>query len=218
MRYEIRDKIIMGYLVLVRHGESEWNAKSLWTGWTDVGLTEKGREQARTSGNILKGLNFDVCFTSDLKRARQTWEEIRKVLGALDVPTISDAALKERDYGDLTGKNKWKIKEEYGEEQFQIWRRSWDNPPPKGESLKNVYERVVPFYREKILPEIESGKNVIVVAHGNSLRALVKYLENISDEEISKVEMKLGEPYVYKIDGSGKIVSKGIRSIGSGVA
>ncbi len=207
----------MANLVLVRHGESVWNAKALWTGWTDVDLSDTGRKQARDAAEIIKDLSFDICFTSGLKRAQQTWEEIRSSLN-LQIPTTSDKALNERDYGDLTGKNKWKIKEEYGEEQFLIWRRSWDNPPPGGESLKNVYDRVIPYYLNNILPEIQKNKNVIVVAHGNSLRALVKYLENISDDEISSLEMKLGEPYVFKMDQSGKIISKEIRSIGSGVA
>lgn len=204
-------------LILVRHGESVWNAKALWTGWTDVDLSDNGHKQARDAANILKDLDIDICFTSDLKRAKQTWEEIKNSLN-LDIPTTSDKALKERDYGDLTGKNKWKIKEEYGEEQFMIWRRSWDNPPPGGESLKNVYDRVVPYFRDHILPEIQNGKNIIIVAHGNSLRALVKYLENIPDDQISNLEMKLGEPYVFKLDQNGKIISKEIRSIGSGVA
>lgn len=208
----------MANLVLVRHGESEWNAKALWTGWTDVNLSEKGREQARKSGNILKDLKFDICFTSALKRAQQTWDEIKKIINSGNITTISDKALNERDYGDLTGKNKWKIKEEYGEEQFLIWRRSWDNPPPNGESLKMVYERVIPYYKKKILPQLEKGKDIIIVAHGNSLRALVKYLEHISDDEISALEMKLGEPFVYQIDKNGKILSKEIRSIGSEVA
>lgn len=207
----------MANLILVRHGESVWNAKALWTGWTDVDLSDNGHKQARDAADIIKDLKFDICFTSDLKRAKQTWEEIKTSL-KLDIPTISDKALNERDYGDLTGKNKWKIKEEYGEEQFLIWRRSWDNPPPGGESLKNVYERVIPYFQNHILPEIQKDKNIIIVAHGNSLRALVKYLENIPDDEISKLEMKLGEPYVFQIDTSGKIISKEIRSIGTGVA
>jgi 2,3-bisphosphoglycerate-dependent phosphoglycerate mutase len=205
----------MAYLVLVRHGESEWNAKSLWTGWTDVELTERGREQARAAAELLRNMTFAVCFTSALKRAGETWEEIRKIIKATDVPTIVDEALNERDYGDLTGKNKWKIKEEYGEEKFNKWRRGWDNPPPHGESLRDVFERVLPYYKTRILPELERGNNVIIVAHGNSLRALIKYLENIPDKEISKLELGLGEPYVYEIDKEGKIVSKEIRSIGS---
>lgn len=207
----------MAVLTLVRHGESVWNAKSLWTGWTDVDLSENGKKQARDAAEIIKDLNFDICFTSDLKRAKQTWEEI-KIKNNQDIRTISDKALNERDYGELTGKNKWKIKEEYGEEQFLIWRRSWDNPPPGGESLKNVYDRVVPYYTEHIFPQIQNGKNIIIVAHGNSLRALVKYLENIPDSEIADLEMKLGEPYIFQIDSSGKIISKEIRSIGTGVA
>ncbi len=207
----------MAYLVLVRHGESEWNAKSLWTGWKDVELTDKGRKQARAAANIIKDLKFDICFTSDLKRAKETWDEIKKIIKTSSIPVISDKALNERDYGDLTGKNKWKIKEEYGEEQFLKWRRGWDTPPPHGESLKDVYTRVMPYYKTQILPQLEQGKNCIMVAHGNSLRALVKYLENIPDNIISYLELKLGEPYVYQIDNTGKIVSKEIRSIGSRV-
>ncbi len=208
----------MAYLVLIRHGESEWNAKGLWTGWTDVGLTERGREQARSAGEKIRDFSFDVCFTSALKRSQQTWDEIRRVIGAEDVETVMDAALNERNYGDLTGKNKWEVKEQLGEEEFLKIRRSWDYPPPNGESLRHVYERVVPYYESRILPELKSGKNVVIAAHGNSLRALVKFLEEIPDDEISKLEMKLGEPYVYGIDKTGKIVSKEILSIGSGVA
>ncbi len=178
----------MAYLALVRHGESVWNAKGLWTGWTDVGLSDVGREQARSAARILTDIKFDICFTSALKRAKQTWDEIREVNNLTETLTKSFKALNERDYGDLTGKNKWKIKEEYGEEQFQKWRRSWDNPPPNGESLKDVYARVMPCYKQKILPELEQGKNVIIVAHGNSLRALVKYWENITSTKLIKPE------------------------------
>lgn len=208
----------MSYLILTRHGESEWNAKSLWTGWTDVDLTEKGRSQARQAAEVLKDFKIDLCFTSDLKRARQTWEEMSKVLNLENLSVKNYQALKERDYGDLTGKNKWKIKEEYGEEQFQKWRRGWDTPPPNGESLKDVYDRVIPCYSQEISPLLKSGKNIIIVAHGNSLRSLVKHLENIPDSEIANLEMKLGEPYVYQIDDQGKIISKQILSIDSEVA
>ncbi len=205
----------MTYLVLVRHGESEWNAKSLWTGWTDVSLTENGREQARTAGKLLIDIHFDIAFTSALKRAKQTWDEIRKIIGADSLPTTEDKALNERNYGDLTGKNKWTIKEEYGEEQFTKWRRSWDVRPPNGESLHDVYNRVIPYFQKNILPELENGKNVIVVAHGNSLRALIKYLDDIADNEIAKLELGLSEPYVYQIDEKGNVISKQIRSIGT---
>lgn len=205
----------MALLVLVRHGESEWNAKSLWTGLTDVGLTEKGHEQARTAASLLKDKKFDICFTSALSRSKQTWEDISKILCAENIPTTAEPALNERDYGELTGKNKWKIKEEYGEEQFNKWRRGWDFPPPSGESLKDVYNRVVPYFKTNILPELMKGKNVIIVAHGNSLRTLIKYLDNIPDEEIASLELGLSEPYIYEIDNEGKVLSKKIISIGS---
>jgi 2,3-bisphosphoglycerate-dependent phosphoglycerate mutase len=208
----------MAYLVLIRHGQSEWNAKSLWTGWTDVDLTERGREQARDAAEKIKDMSFDICFTSELKRAKQTWGEVSRVIGAENVKTVSDTALNERNYGDLTGKNKWEVEKQLGDEEFLKIRRSWDYPPLNGESLKDVYERVVSYYNSYILPELRGGKNVIVVAHGNSLRALVKLLENISDEKIYKLEMKLGEPFVYEIDSEGGIVSKKILSIGSEVA
>jgi 2,3-bisphosphoglycerate-dependent phosphoglycerate mutase len=205
----------MAYLTLVRHGESEWNALGQWTGWTDVNLSEKGKEQACQSGNILKDIHFDTAFTSDLKRAKQTWQEIRHVTGQTIIPTIEDKALNERDYGDLTGKNKWEVKQEVGEEEFQKLRRSWDYPPPNGESLKMVYERVIPYYEKDILPKLKSGKNVIIVAHGNSLRALLKYLENVPDEKIATVELSLGAPVIYQIDENGKVINKEIRSIGT---
>lgn len=201
----------MAYLVLVRHGESEWNAKGLWTGWTDVNLSEKGREEARQAGEQLKDIHFDLAYTSALKRAQQTWEEMQKVTGQTDIPTTIDKALNERDYGDMTGKNKWQVKEEVGEEEFQKLRRSWDYPPPHGESLKMVYERVIPYYEKEILPKLKEGKNVLVAAHGNSLRALIKYLEDISDEDIPNLELATGGIYVYQIDTEGKVVSKEIR-------
>lgn len=201
----------MAYLVLVRHGESEWNAKGLWTGWTDVSLSEKGIQEAQKAGEEIKDIHLDVAFTSKLKRAQQTLDEIKKILNCESISTYQTTALNERDYGDLTGKNKWKIKEEFGEEQFNKWRRSYDEQPPNGESLHNVYDRVVPYYKETILPELKLGKNVIVAAHGNSLRALVKYLENISDEAIAHLEIATGEVYIYQIDNQGHITSKTIR-------
>lgn len=202
----------MAYLVLVRHGESEWNAKGLWTGWTDIGLSDKGREEAKKAGGALKDITFDAAFVSKLKRAKETLEEMESVWGHKIIPLYEDQALNERDYGDLTGKNKWAIKEEYGEEQFLQWRRGWDFPVPGGETLKDVYSRVVPFYQEKVLPEVQDGKNVLISAHGNSLRALVKYLETISDKDISGLEIATGEVYLYQLDNKGKIVKKEIRT------
>lgn len=201
----------MAYLVLVRHGQSVWNEKGLWTGWTDVDLSEKGREEARAAGETIKDIHFNYAFTSALKRAQQTLQEIKGVLGQ-DIPTIADKALNERNYGDLTGKNKWDIQKKYGDEQFLKWRRGWDEPIQNGETLKDVYARVVPYYQQAILPHLERGENVIIAAHGNSLRSLVKYLETISDEDIARLEIATGEVLIYQINESGEVVSKELRN------
>jgi 2,3-bisphosphoglycerate-dependent phosphoglycerate mutase len=200
----------MSYLILVRHGESIWNAKGIWTGWTDIGLSKKGIEEAKTAGDLIKDLPINTAFTSDLIRAKQTLDEILKIIPKKNIPVIVSPELKERNYGDLTGKNKWKIKKEYGEEQFLKIRRGWDVPIANGESLKDVYSRVLPYYKEHILPLIQQGKNVLISAHGNSLRALIKYLENIADNEISNLEFGTGTVYVYQLDNQGKIISKEI--------
>ncbi|HUQ84947.1 MAG TPA: 2,3-bisphosphoglycerate-dependent phosphoglycerate mutase [Candidatus Limnocylindrales bacterium] len=199
-------------LVLIRHGQSEWNAKGLWTGWSDPSLSELGRKQADEAGKMLKDIHFDVAYTSALLRAVQTLNHIKKAKNQPKIPTVSHKALNERDYGALTGKNKWEVEKEFGEKQFLKWRRGWDEPIPHGESLKDVYERVVPYFKDNILPKLKSGKNIIIAAHGNSLRALVKYLENISDSEISKLEIPVGQIHVYKIDEDGNIVGKEIRN------
>ncbi len=202
----------MAYLVLVRHGESLWNAQGVWTGLTDIPLSDKGRKEARLAGEKIKDILFDSVYTSKLTRAIQTWEEIKKTLYQNSPPgIISDKALNERDYGVYTGKNKWEIQTELGVEQFQKLRRCWDFPVTSGESLKDVYNRVVPYFEKEILPKLKSGKNILISAHGNSLRALVKYLENISDDKISNLEIPTGQVYMYNIDESGKIISKEIR-------
>lgn len=200
----------MSYLVLVRHGKSEWNEKGLWTGWRDIPLAPTGIEEAKRTGEALKDIHFDEAYTSALMRAQQTLEEILKVLNQTP-PITKNEALNERDYGDYTEKNKWDIQNEVGEEEFQKIRRSWDYPPPNGESLKMVYERVLPYFETEILPKLKEGKNIIIAAHGNSLRALVKHLENISDENISTLEIGTGEAYVYELDETGKVVNKEIR-------
>ena len=197
----------MSKLILVRHGESEWNKEGKWTGITDIPLTEKGRREAKEAEKALKTVPIDIAFTTPLSRARETLDIILHTLN-LHIPVTVDAALNEKDYGELTGKNKWKIKEEYGEEQFTKWRRSWDSPPPKGEALKDVYNRVIPYYKENIELLLKEGKNVMIVAHGNSLRALTKELENISDEDIPKLELATGEVWIYDVDTSGKILHK----------
>lgn len=201
----------MATLVLVRHGKSEWNEKGLWTGWRDVPLAQKGFEEAKETGSQLKDIHFDLAYTSALVRAQQTLQTILEVTNQTSIPITQNKALNERDYGDYTEKNKWDIQREMGEEVFQKIRRSWNFPPPNGESLKMVYERVLPYYQLEIEPKLKSGKNIIIAAHGNSLRALVKHLENISDDEIAELEIGTGEAYVYAIDENGRIVSKEIR-------
>ena len=193
----------MAYLILVRHGESEWNKSGIWTGWTDIPLSEKGKEEARIAGERSKNFSIDLAYTSPLIRAKQTLDEIKNVLSLEDLFTIENQALTERNYGIYTGKNKWDVQKELGEEKFQKIRRGWDSPIPSGETLKDVYNRVVPYYESEILPKLKMGKNVLIVAHGNSLRALVKYLENMSDEDVEKLEIPTGESKVYTVNSSG---------------
>lgn len=200
----------VSFLALVRHGESLWNALGQWTGWTDIDLSDNGREEARRSATVLKDISFHIAHTSDLRRAQETLEIILREL-KLEIPIKKHHAIKERNYGSLTGKNKWKIKQEYGEEQFMLWRRSWDHPVPDGESLKDVHARVIPYYKKHILPDLKKGKHVLVSAHGNSLRALVKHLENISDSEIPHLEIATGEVYLYHFE-KGAVVKKEIRA------
>jgi 2,3-bisphosphoglycerate-dependent phosphoglycerate mutase len=201
----------MSYLILVRHGQSEWNEKGLWTGWTDVSLNDTGRGEAKNTALALKGLPVDTGYSSDQIRAKET---LSIILGALDIkiPVKETPALRERNYGVYTGKNKWEVKESVGDVIFQKIRRSYDYPIQDGESLKQVYDRVAPFYESEILPEIRNQKNIIIVASGNSLRALVKKLENISDENISSLEIRTAESYVYELDSEGNIVKKEIRA------
>lgn len=201
----------MAYLVLVRHGESEWNAKGIWTGWTDILLSDKGRQEAKDAAEQLRGIKFDIAFTSTLSRAKETLEIIKQTLGIPDLPTIQSPALNERDYGDYTGKNKWEVKKQLGLEDFQKLRRGWNWPVPNGETLRDVYERSVPYYQQEILPKIQEGKNVLISAHGNSLRALVKYLDGLSDSDVESLEIATGEVIVYKIDENGNISSKEIK-------
>lgn len=190
----------MPQLILVRHGQSEWNLQNKFTGWVDVDLTKQGEDEARTAGILLKEYKINYLFTSVLKRAIGTADIILEEMGNPEIPFERDEALNERHYGDLQGQNKEEIGEKYGQEQLHIWRRSYDIAPPGGESLLNTRERVLPYYKEKIEPLLKQGKNVLVVAHGNSLRALVMYLENISKEEIPSLNIPTGTPYVYDLD------------------
>jgi 2,3-bisphosphoglycerate-dependent phosphoglycerate mutase len=205
----------MAYLVLVRHGQSAWNELGQWTGLTDVELTQKGRAEARAAAGTLENITFGAAHTSKLKRAQDTLAEILGELGQTEVEAKKAAALNERDYGDLTAKNKWQVRKEHGDEKFMKWRRSWDYPVPGGETLKDVHARVVPYYEEHILADLKAGKNVIVAAHGNSLRALVKHLENIPESEIPGLEIGTGEVYLYEIEPeSGRIIAKEIKVAG----
>ena len=190
------------YLVLVRHGQSEWNEKNLFTGWKDPKLTPKGVDEAIKAGKELKeaGYSFDKMFTSDLFRAQDTG---RIILEQMDIPSIEvikDVSLNERNYGDLAGLNKDEARKKWGEDQVHIWRRSFDVPPPGGESLKDTAERVLPYFKENIIPELIEGLNILVAAHGNSLRALVMELEEISSEEIVELEISTGVPLIYKFE------------------
>ena len=197
-------------LVLVRHGQSEWNEKNLFTGWKDPGLTAKGVEEAKSAGIQLRteGFQFDVMFTSDLLRAQKTGEIILKELGVTNLPVIKNQALNERDYGDLSGLNKDEAREKWGDEQVHIWRRSFDTPPPGGESLKGTAERVLPYFKKEILPQLLEGKNILIAAHGNSLRSLVMELDQLTKEQVVKLEIATGDPIYYEIESSGKVVKK----------
>tara|TARA_B100001029_G_scaffold64136_1_gene51938 strand:+ start:3026 stop:3634 length:609 start_codon:yes stop_codon:yes gene_type:complete len=190
------------YLVLVRHGQSEWNEKNLFTGWKDPQLTQKGIEEAIKAGNELKkmGYRFDKMFTSDLFRAQETGRIILEQMGTPLIPTISDQCLNERNYGDLAGLNKDEARKKWGNDQVHEWRRSFDIPPPGGESLKDTAERVLPYFENNIIPDLQKGLNVLITAHGNSLRALVMNLEKIHSEEIVKLEIATGIPLIYKFD------------------
>lgn len=195
-------------LVLVRHGQSEWNKLNLFTGWRDPDLTEQGVEEAINAGKRLAeaGFTFDIAFTSALSRAQRTLSLMLNEINQTDLETIKDQALNERDYGDLAGLNKDDAREKWGEEQVHIWRRSYDIAPPGGESLKDTKDRVIPYYQSSIWPELQAGKNVIVAAHGNSLRALIMHLENLNSDEIMAREIGTGQPIIYKLDENGAVL------------
>ncbi len=199
-------------LVLVRHGQSEWNLKNLFTGLKDVPLTEKGVAEAIQAGELLKreDLQFDLAYTSKLERAQKTLDYILEGIGQPDLERIEDAAINERDYGDLVGLNKDDARVKWGDEQVHIWRRSYDIPPPGGESLKDTAARVLPYYLTRILPDVMAGKRVIVSAHGNSLRALVMVLDNLGRDEITQVNLGTGVPIVYRLSADTRVISKDI--------
>ncbi|NDW02894.1 2,3-bisphosphoglycerate-dependent phosphoglycerate mutase [Jiella pacifica] len=197
-------------LVLVRHGQSEWNLKNLFTGWKDPGLTEKGVEEAKSAGRKLKeeGFVFDTAFTSELSRAQRTLDLMLEELGQTGLAITRDVALNERDYGDLSGLNKDDARKKWGEEQVHVWRRSYDTPPPGGESLKDTGARVWPYFIHDILPKVMAGGTVVVAAHGNSLRALVMALDGMTPDQIVAEEIATGVPILYRLNADTTVAEK----------
>ena len=197
-------------LVLVRHGQSEWNLKNLFTGWRDVDLTDEGVAEAVRAGRSLKaqGLRFDVAFTSVLKRAQRTLDLMLKELGQENIPMLRDQALNERDYGDLVGLNKDDARKRWGEEQVHVWRRSYDVAPPGGESLRDTAARVLPYYIQEMLPRVLQGNRVLVSAHGNSLRALVMVLDRHTPESITQLNLDTGAPMIYRLNADSTVAEK----------
>jgi len=199
----------MPKLILVRHGQSLWNLENRFTGWVDVPLTDQGRAEARRAGQHLKGTSVDVAYTSTLTRAQNTLALIMEEMGG-NVPTIRDQALNERHYGDLQGLNKEDTAKRFGDEQVKIWRRSYDVPPPNGESLKDTAARTLPFFDRCIQGDLKQGKDVLVVAHGNSNRSIVMQLDKLSEAKVLELNLETGVPLVYEVDLEGNVLSKAV--------
>ena len=197
-------------LILVRHGQSEWNAKNLFTGWKDPGLTDQGVSEAKNAGKLIleQKIEFDVMYTSMLSRAQKTGDIILGILNHKEIPIIKNEALNERHYGSLAGLNKDDARKKWGEEQVHIWRRSFDIPPPDGESLKDTADRVLPYFETEIMPKVISGSSILIAAHGNSLRALIMKLDSISSEDIVKLEIPTGAPIQYEFTSDGMVDKK----------
>jgi 2,3-bisphosphoglycerate-dependent phosphoglycerate mutase len=200
----------MALLVLVRHGESQWNLENRFTGWTDIALTDKGREEARRAGEKIRDVHFDQAYTSVLQRATETLDIMLQVIGQEGIPVAYDRALNERHYGDLQGLNKAETAEKFGKEQVHLWRRSYDVAPPGGESLKDTAARTLPYFEAHILPDLRAGKNVLVSAHGNSLRSIVMQLDQLSRDEVMELNLATGVPIVYEFSPDLEILSKKI--------
>ena len=198
----------MALLVLIRHGESQWNLENRFTGWVDVPLTDKGRDEAHRAGEKIRDIHFDVAYTSVLKRAIETLDIVMQVIGQQDIPIAYDQALNERHYGDLQGLNKAETAEKFGKEQGHIWRRSYDVAPPGGESLKDTAARTLPYFEAHILPDLRAGKNVLVSAHGNSLRSIVMQLDKLSKQAVMELNLATGVPIVYEFSPDLQILSK----------
>jgi len=197
----------MATLVIFRHGQSVWNLENKFTGWVDVDLTPKGVEEAKAAGQKLKGFKFDHAYSSSLKRAQNTLRIALEIAVHPPVTPVYDPALNERMYGDLQGLDKAETAAKYGDAQVKIWRRSYDIPPPNGESLKDTAARVIPYFEKEIVPKLKAGKNVVIAAHGNSLRALIMYLEKMTPEQILEFEIGTGVPRVYELDNNLNVLS-----------
>ena len=197
----------MSKLVLIRHGESQWNLENRFTGWVDVPLSPKGIEEAKAAGKKLAGLTFDRAFSSVLARANETLRLVLEGIGQTGIPIEKDKALNERMYGELQGLNKAETAKKFGDEQVKIWRRSYDVRPPGGESLKDTAERVLPYYDSRIKPYVLKGETILIAAHGNSLRALVMQLEQLTREQVLELNIPTGAPLLYELDNSGKVLS-----------
>jgi 2,3-bisphosphoglycerate-dependent phosphoglycerate mutase len=198
----------MGKIVLLRHGESQWNLENRFTGWVDIPLTDKGREEARRAGVLIKNIPFDRGFTSVLIRAIESLQIALRAAEQPNVPVEKDAALNERMYGDLQGLNKDETAQKFGAEQVHLWRRSYDVRPPGGESLKDTAERTLPYFHKKIMPFAVEGKNILVCAHGNSLRSIVMELDHLTKEQVLELNLATGVPVVYEIGSSGEVLNK----------
>lgn len=197
----------MAQLVIFRHGQSVWNLENKFTGWVDVDLTDKGIHEAKSAGLKLQGSSFDYAYASDLKRAQETLSLALETAGHPTITPVYNKALNERMYGDLQGLNKDETAQKYGEDQVKIWRRSYDSPPPNGESLKDTAARVIPYFESEIIPKLKAGKNVVIAAHGNSLRALIMYLEKMTPEQILEFEIGTAQPRLYDLDNNMNVKS-----------
>jgi 2,3-bisphosphoglycerate-dependent phosphoglycerate mutase len=202
-----------GKLAILRHGESEWNATGQWTGRTDVHLTPKGFHEGELMGQEIKDIHFDYAYISEQVRTLETLQAALKTQGQKDLPFDRRQGLNERDYGEYTGLNKWEVQKQLGQETFDHIRRDWDYPVPGGETLHDVYKRAVPFYLDAVLPRLKTGQNILLVAHGNSIRAIIKYIEDVSDPDIAKIEMIFGTILLYDVDADGHMLKKEERKI-----
>ena len=200
----------MGTLVLIRHGQSQWNLENKFTGWIDIPLTETGREEARQGAALIRHLTFDHAFTSVLQRAEETLTIVLEALGQTGIPVERDQALNERNYGDLQGLNKAEMAKKFGAEQVHIWRRSYEVAPPNGESLKDTAARTLPYFDTKILPLVTVGQTILIAAHGNSLRSIVMELDQMTKEQVTKLNIATGAPIIYELNADGAVLTKAV--------